>query len=177
MAPGLPVERAAAAEISSEFVEPLPDVPVQEIVSLVEYLRQRGGEAEVYRIADETSHEFGRVIATVKAAEMLDLVETPGQLVVLTPVGRRFAEAPPDERVAEWRERLLTLRLFRDLHDALRRQPDHTIDRDFVLETIVTRMPYENYEKVFNTLVRWARFGELFTYNEATQRIVLATPP
>ena len=45
------------------------------------------------------------------------------------------------------------------------------VDRGFVLETIVTRMPYENYEKVFNTLVRWARFGGLFSYDEQTQRL------
>jgi hypothetical protein len=171
LAPALPEERASEAEVESRFVEPLPDVPVTEVVSLVEYLRQRGGEAEVYRIAEETSREFGRVIAVVKAAEMLDLVETPGQLVVLTSLGTRFAEASPEERQSLWRERLLTLRLFGDLYEALRRQPDHTLDRDFVLETIVTRMPYENYEKVFNTLVRWARFGGLFSYNEQSQRL------
>jgi hypothetical protein len=34
-------------------------------------------------------------------------------------------------------------------------------------------MPYENYEKVFNTFIRWARFGELFAYDEATRRITL----
>ena len=47
------------------------------------------------------------------------------------------------------------------------------IDRDFVLETIVTRMPYENYEKIFNTFIRWARFGDLFAYDETVQRISL----
>ena len=47
------------------------------------------------------------------------------------------------------------------------------MDSDFVLETIVMCMPYENYEKVFNTFIRWARFGGLFLYDEATQRISL----
>ena len=42
-----------------------------------------------------------------------------------------------------------------------------------MLETIVTRMPHENYEKMFNTFVRWARFGELFSYDESTQRLTL----
>jgi hypothetical protein len=49
------------------------------------------------------------------------------------------------------------------------------VDRGFVLETIVTRMPYENYEKVFNTFVRWGRFGDMFTYDEATQRLVMTS--
>ena len=34
-------------------------------------------------------------------------------------------------------------------------------------------MPYENYEKIFNTFIRWARFGELFAYDETVQRIAL----
>ena len=53
------------------------------------------------------------------------------------------------------------------------RQPDRAVDSDFVLETIVTRMSYENYERVFQTFVRWARFGELFAYDETTQRLTL----
>ena len=34
-------------------------------------------------------------------------------------------------------------------------------------------MPYENYEHIFNTFVRWSRFGELFHYDETVQRITL----
>jgi cobalt-zinc-cadmium resistance protein CzcA len=171
LVPPLPEARASAPEVENLFVEPLPDVAAEEVVGLVEYLGRQGGEAELYRIADETNRQFGHVIAVVKAAEMLGLVDTPQQLVELTPRGRHFAESSADERESLWHEGLLTLRLFRDIHDALQRQPDHRLDRDFVLETIITRMPYENYEKVFNTLVRWARYGNLFTYDESTQRL------
>jgi cobalt-zinc-cadmium resistance protein CzcA len=173
LVPPLPEARPSAPEAEDLFVEPLPDVRAEEVVGLVEYLSRQGGEAELYRIADETNRQFGHVIAVVKAAEMLGLVDTPQQLVELTPKGRHFAESPPEERESLWQEGLLTLRLFRDLHEALQRQPDHRLDRDFVLETIITRMPYENYEKVFNTLVRWARYGNLFTYDESTQRLAL----
>ena len=49
---------------------------------------------------------------------------------------------------------------------------DGSVDRDFLLETLVMHMPQENYEKVFQTFIRWARFGNLFAYNEATERIL-----
>lgn len=52
-------------------------------------------------------------------------------------------------------------------------RPDRTIDRDFVLETIITRMPSENYELVFNTFVRWARFGGLFEYDTENHQLRL----
>ena len=52
-------------------------------------------------------------------------------------------------------------------------QPDHGVSQDLVLETIIMRMPQENYEKVFDTFIRWARFGDLFSYDEASEIIAL----
>ena len=176
LAPVLPKTEATAASSEAEarsLVEPLPDVPTTDIVSLLEHLHGRGGQQDVFRLCDETNREFARVIAVVKAAEMLGFIETPGQMVVLGPKGESFAERALDGRKALWREQLLTLRLFREFYDLIQANPDHEIDRDFILETIVTRMPYENYEKIFNTFIRWARFGELFAYDETVQRISL----
>jgi len=174
LVPGLPRPHVPSADMEAEaraMVEPLPDVTAADVVRLVEYLHGRGGEADIFRFCEETNREFARVIAIVKAGEMLDLVETPGQLVRLVPLGSRFAAAPPDERRAVWREQLLTLGLFREVYEVLGRSPERAIDRDFVLETIVSRMPYEDYEKIFNTFLRWARFGELFVYDAVQQRI------
>jgi heavy metal efflux system protein len=172
--PGLPEAAPATESEEAQFIEPLPDVSAGELVGLLEYLHSQRGEDEVYRIAEATNREFNRVIAIVKAGEMLGLIDTPRSLVVLTSRGSAFVAAGPEERRAIWREQLLRLGLFRDIHELLQRQPDHAVDRDFVLETIITRMPYENYEKVFNTFVRWARYGELFHYDEPSQRVSLA---
>ena len=176
LVPALPKTAATAATSEAEarsLVEPLPDVTTTDIVSLLEHLHARGGQQDVFRICDETNREFSRVISVVKAAEMLGFIETPGQLVVLEPEGRGFVAASPEDRKPLWREQLLTLRLFRDVYDLIQSIPEHAIDRDFILETIVTRMPYENYERMFNTFIRWARFGDLFAYDETVQRITL----
>ena len=47
------------------------------------------------------------------------------------------------------------------------------LDRDLVLETIVFRMPFENYEKVFDTLIRWGRYGDLLGYDDTTDHVWL----
>jgi hypothetical protein len=39
---------------------------------------------------------------------------------------------------------------------------------------LVLHLPQENYEKQFDTFVQWARFGDLFTYDEKTGRIALS---
>src|SRR5262249_14606213 len=148
LVPPLPEPEAPAGQVASESMEPLPDVSATEVVRLLEYLHAHDGEAEIFRMAEDMNREFARVIAIVKAAELLDFIDTPGQLAVLTRYGWAFVRSTPEERQGIWREQLLKLRLFREVHDVLQRQPDRAIDREFVLETIVTRMPYENYEKV-----------------------------
>ena len=170
--PPLPESRHAPG-VAPGPAEPLPDVSAAEVVGLLEFLHQRGDQEDVVRIARDTNREFARVVYIVKAAEMLDVAETPLNMVVLTPEGKRFVEATAEQRKTLWRERLLTLRLFREVYELLQRQPDRAIESDFVLETIVMSMPYENYERVFNTFLRWSRFGELFIYDEATHRITL----
>jgi NitT/TauT family transport system ATP-binding protein len=152
-------------------VEILPAAPATEVVGLLEWLDARGGQDDVFRIAAETGREFGHVLTLVKAAELLDLVDTPRRLAVLTPLGRRFTAADPHARKAIWRERLLTLRLFTDVRDALSAAPGHQLPRDFVLETIVLRMPAEDYERVFDVWIGWARYGDLFAYDQ-TEEIV-----
>jgi NitT/TauT family transport system ATP-binding protein len=153
--------------------EPLPEATTSEIVGLLEYLDSRGGRGEIFRIAGDTHCEFGRMLAIVEAAEMLDFVDTPRRQVVLEPEGQRFVKATAEERKVIWREHLLRLPLFQMVHDVLQRQPGQPLPRDFVLETLVVHLPQENYEKLFNTFVRWARFGNLFAYDETREIISL----
>ena len=156
-----------------EFVEPLPPVSAVEIVGLLEYLDLRGGQDDIFRIATATNREFGKVITIVKAAEMLNFVDTPKRTVLLEPLGKRFVRGAADERQRIWRDQLLSLHLVKEIYRTLKRQRKHKLDRDFILETIVIHMPQENYEQVFETLVGWARFGDLFHYDETTGVISL----
>jgi cobalt-zinc-cadmium resistance protein CzcA len=171
--PALPEAVAPRAEFRDLVVEPLPDVAPVDVVALLAFLQAQGGQSEIFQFADSTDREFGRTVLIVKAAELLDFADTPGQLVVLTTTGQRFIAAGADAQAAIWRQQLLQLRFFRVICDAAMTRVDRTIDRDFVLETIATRMPSENYELVYNTFVRWARFGGLFQFDTATHRLRL----
>ncbi|HKB37968.1 MAG TPA: nitrate/sulfonate/bicarbonate ABC transporter ATP-binding protein [Gemmataceae bacterium] len=169
----MPDVPAAPTRPGPPVPEPLPEAAASEIVGLLEYLDARRGREDVFRIAADTHREFGHMLAVVKAAEILDFVDTPRQQVVLEPEGKRFVNATADERKVIWRERLLKLPLFQVVHDVLQRQPSHVVDRDFVLETLVLHLPQENYENLFTTFIRWARFGNLFAYDEATGTVSL----
>jgi NitT/TauT family transport system ATP-binding protein len=151
--------------------EPIPDAGAGEVIGLLEYLDARGGREDVFRIAAETDRDFGTLISVVNAAELLDFVTTPKRTVVLAPLGERFVRASPADRKAIWREQILELRLFQQVRDALQRSERHRISKEFVLETIAVMMPQEDYEKVFQRLVGWARYGEAFAYDDDTESL------
>jgi NitT/TauT family transport system ATP-binding protein len=153
--------------------EPLPAVLPSEVMGLLEYLDARGGQEEVFRIASDTDREFGTLIGVVNAAELLDLVDTPRRMVVISPDGAKMIRAEPTARPALWREHLLRLRLFQVVRDALERSEKHRVERDFVLEVIAVNMPSEDYERMFQAFVNWARFGDLFAYDEEHEEITL----
>ena len=155
-------------------VEPLPEASASQIVGLLEYLDARGGAQDLFRISNETHTQFGHVIAIVKAAEMFELVATPGRSVLLCEGGRRFLAAGPDERKRLWREALLRLRLFREVRELIARNPRRRVDRELILETIVLLLPDEDWEALFARLVGWGRFGELFAYDDASESLSLA---
>jgi NitT/TauT family transport system ATP-binding protein len=171
------VAPAAAPGRGPAVIEPLPEATPSQVVGLLEYLDARGGKEDLFRIAADTNSEFGDMIRIVKAAELLDFVDTPRRLVVLEPDGQRFVRATPEERKPLWREHLLRLRLFRELYDALKRDSRHEVEKLFVLETIIMHMPQENYERVFATMMKWARYGDLFEYDEATEKVKLPEGP
>lgn len=171
--PPLLTERARKRGEPAGPAERLPDVSPAEIIGLLEHLRQHGHEEELVAVAENIHKEFARVVLIVNAAEMLGLIDTPLNMVVLTAEGKRFVEGTSEERTQLWRTQLLKLWLFQEVYDVVQREPDHAVDTDFVLETIVQRMPYENFEKVFNTFVRWARFGDLFSHDASSQTVKL----
>ncbi len=150
--------------------EPLPDATAGEIEALLEYLNAHGSQDDVFHIAAETHRDSGRLINVAKAAELLDFVTTTHRQVVLDHEGSRFVKASRADRKAIWRVRILQLQLFHVTQEMLHREGG-PIDGEVVRETLILNRPEENYEKQFATFVDWARYGELFAYDEATGQI------
>jgi NitT/TauT family transport system ATP-binding protein len=174
---GMELPDVAAPAAAPAAYEPIPHVGPNEVLGLLEYLDARGGQEDVFKIASDTDKEFGKLFAVVNAAELLDLVDTPKRQVVLSPEGAQLVKASPADRKALWREHVLRLRLFREVDAALQRQDEHRVDRDFVLELIAVHMPNEDFEAMFDTFIGWARFADLFSYDEERGEVALQHEP
>jgi NitT/TauT family transport system ATP-binding protein len=85
----------------------------------------------------------------------------------------RLVRAAPEDRKAIFRQHVLRLRLFQHVRDALVRQDDHRLPRDFVLELAAVHMPNEDFDSVFATFAAWGRFADLLAWDERTDAIEL----
>jgi NitT/TauT family transport system ATP-binding protein len=163
--PDVQVTTPVPSTTMEDQIEPLPMVQSADILGLLEFLETQGGASDLFQVASHTQVPFEKVLTTVKAAEMLDLVDTPKRAVLLTPLGKRFVNANMDDRKDLWRAQLLELRLFRVVREMME-LADGELPKEELTQELATRLPMEDPEQTFETIVAWGRFGELFAYRE-----------
>ena len=151
--------------VEADIVEPLPCAQNADMLGLLEFLDAQGGACDLFQVVTHTHVPFEKVLTTVKGLEMLELVDTPKRSVELTPLGRGFVEASMDERKLIWRAQLMELKLFRVVQELLDLR-DGNLSREELIQEIAGRLPMEDPELTFETIVAWGRFGELFAYRE-----------
>ena len=158
--PGQPISRGR------NRMESIPLVPVGQILGLLSILHDSPELSNIYEISDEIGREFGETIALVKAAEILEFVETPKDQVRFTDLGRRFVNGDRDVRHAIFAEQVFKLRLFHIIIALLKEYEE--VDAQRVIKDIGSALPYDNPEKTFQTMIAWGRYAGLMDYNAKT---------
>jgi hypothetical protein len=154
-------------------IDPIPQVSISRVIGLLEVLDDAGGRYDIYRLARDINFEFGEILLVIKAAEMLDLVVTPGADVVLTATGKELLRARVNARKELLRRQIQRLPLFRTVVEALRKTEDGREHEDAFLEMIALQLPAEDAEAVLKTVIDWGRYTELLGYNPEEQEIYL----
>jgi NitT/TauT family transport system ATP-binding protein len=172
VAPEAPATALPGRRLAGPVV-PLPAVPMGEILGLLEILADRGGTMNLFDVDAITDYDFGRTIAVAKGAEMLDLVDTPKNDVVLTDFGRRMVGASAAERPALLRAELITLGTFCLVIHELAKEPDTPLTGEAVRDLLAVRLPTVGASELFETLVSWGRAGQLFEYDAEADTIAL----
>ncbi len=157
----------------SSSVETLPNVPINEVAGLVEVIARQGGRADSFLMAVHLGKDFSQVLFLAKAAEILDLVDTPKNFIVLTDLGRQFLNGDVNRRKKIINEALKRLKICQMLEEELRKSEDYSLHYDDVINLLHEWQPNENSSTSFETLIQWARYGELFGYNADTQTMYL----
>jgi NitT/TauT family transport system ATP-binding protein len=157
----------------AETINPIPDCQLTWVFGLLETLEDRGGRDDGYRIARDLQFNFSDLLKVMKAAEILGFVSTPEGDVVLEPLGKKFLELDVNHRKLLVREQLKKLSLFAYFLGLLRGKEDHSMQKEVVLDHLAIVLPNERPLKLFNTMVNWGRYAELFGYNKDEDRFYL----
>ena len=155
--------------------EPLPRVNLGEMVGLMEIVKDQGGKMDMFELNQMTDYDFGHTISVVKAGEMLEFIYTPKNLVQLAPLGKRYIEEDINGRKSLFREQLKKLGTFRFVMQILSEAQDKRLPEDVVQEELAIRLPTEEIEPLFATVVAWGRFAELFGYSPQEHVLYLDT--
>ena len=167
--PDIPVDVPVAGQPLSRArnrMESIPLVPVAQILGLLSILHDSPELSNIYDISDEVGKEFGETIALVKAAEILELVETPKDEVRFTELGKRFVAADRETRHAIFSAQVFKLRLFHIIIALLEEYEE--VDSARVIKDIGSALPYDNPEKTFQTMIAWGRYAGLMDFNAKT---------
>jgi NitT/TauT family transport system ATP-binding protein len=175
----LPDERRAAT--TRPRMDPIPAVGVNQIIGLLEVVHDHDDRIDLFELATRLRLDLGRAILAVKAAELLELVATPKQDVLVTPTGREFLVGDANARKRIFRKQLLRTPTFAFLVDRLRHTPDARLPAEVVREDLAVHVPSESTPELFDAIVTWARYGEVLRYDATTDELFCdldrAAPP
>ena len=162
--PSVTEPEIVAAETSDEAAfAPLPSVTMGEVIGLVSML---GPQSEsLFALSTRLKKDFTTFLSVVKAAELIDLVETPGQTVHLTKPGLAFRNADPKARKKIMHDLLLCLKIFQHFDERIGASENKEITEEEALEDLARFLPTERPKVLFKHLVGWARYAELFSFD------------
>jgi NitT/TauT family transport system ATP-binding protein len=154
-------------------IETLPNVQIVAMIGLLEAIADQGGTADIFDLAHRTGKDFGSTLYLVKAAELLELAETPKQMVILTQLGQHFVDGDINVRKRMLHELFSALRIVKMTANLLRKDENLRLPIEELTERVGEWLPNENPHQVVEAIVSWGRFAEYFGYNDDTKEVYL----
>ncbi len=166
----LPFVEEAKSGVRSEI---MPTVSIGEVIGLLTILSEYQS-IDIGDLSESISHPFHETLQIVKAAELLEFAQTPGQDVVITPLGKQFVEGGVNEQKTLLNKQIRELKNFQLLLVTLSKN-NGEVSREILIEDYATRMPYEDSAAVLDTIIDWGRYAELIGYNSKDEVVYLDT--
>ncbi|HEV7704451.1 MAG TPA: nitrate/sulfonate/bicarbonate ABC transporter ATP-binding protein [Gemmatimonadaceae bacterium] len=172
--PIAPRGAARAAATRARRYQVLPDVSIDDLTGLVQYIGGIGGHAAVQDLSRDLQMRADDLLAIVEATDLLGFGALQERQVVLTPIGTRFADAETDEEKAIFRAQALDhIALLHHIVRDLETAPTHTLDAERVIDELEHSFSSEEARRQFETAVDWGRYAELFTYDDSSGELTL----
>lgn len=157
----------------------LPRVSSNVLSGLIETLAAApfGGKADLPPLAQQLHMEVDDLFPIAEVLQLLRFAELSQGDLRLTPAGRRFAEAGTDERKAVFAKHLAAhVPLAGHVKRVLDDRPSHRAPMLRFKDELEDHMSDAQAEETLRAIISWARFGEVFAYDEHAQMFSLDNP-
>lgn len=152
----------------------LPHARPGSIAGLLELLIGRGGEEDLYHVAEELQLEVDDLLPIIEAATLLGFATAHEGDVKVTDVGRAFAEGDIPRRKAIFREAALAhVALLQRMKCALDAKPGHVMPLEFFHDLLDEHFTEPDVVKQMETALNWGRYAEILSYDRTSDTIGL----
>ena len=152
----------------------LPHATAGGMAGLLEFLNDRGGEEDLYHLAEELLMEVDDLFPIVDGAVMLRFADSTRGDVHITPAGKEFAEADISTRKQLFRTAILShVTLIQQIRNALERKSNREVPLEFFRDVLDEHLSHDDVQRQIDTALNWGRYAEIFTYDSETDRLLL----
>jgi NitT/TauT family transport system ATP-binding protein len=152
----------------------LPVARINALAGLMEKVREEAGRVDLHRLAGELHLELDDLLPIVEGAGLLGLAQVDAGDIVLTPLGRAFAEASITARKEIIGGRILRHPTIGWIYETLQQDDDRRVAASFFLERLQSEFGDEAPGQLDNA-INWGRYAELFTFDDDTGELFLET--
>ena len=152
---------------------PNPHAGVSEIIGLLEAINDFSGSVDASVLADDFDLEIDEIYPAIESAELLGFISTPEGDAKLTMDGIKFLKADIQLRKDILREQMLKIESISKLLGRLRKSDRMRMKREDVVDYLSRSMRSLHPDRLFDTLLNWARYAELLRYDADEQEIYL----
>ncbi len=150
----------------------LPAATINRLAGLVEKVNEEGGQHALYRLTEDLRLELDDVLPIVEAAEVMGFATVDQGDIKLTGLGQAFADASIIARKEILAGRVLRLPTIRWIYETLQKDDNQRIAEDYFIDQL--QNDFGEYARdQLDTAVDWARYAELFAYDERSGELFL----
>jgi len=155
----------------------LPPASIGMMTGLLELLTDRGGRDDLYHLGSELMLEVDDLLPVTEAIELLQLGEVVEGDIVLTPLGKTYAEAETSERKRIFAEQVADQAPFSVIRRVLESKKNQTMPKEFFLDVLQQQFSEEDAEQQLQIAIAWGRYAEMFAYDPASEEFYIEEEP
>jgi NitT/TauT family transport system ATP-binding protein len=148
------------------------------MAGLLEFLNERGGQEDLYHLAEDLLMEVDDLFPIVEEAVLLGFAKSREGDVEITPEGKAFAEAEIEARKKMFRDAILkNIPLMQQMSTALDKKSDGVVPLEFFRDVLDEHFSKNEVETQIETVLDWGRYAELFVYDPENDRLLRRDSP